>query len=218
MIMLTRLLTAGFATAVALSLAAPASATTIDFSSAGTNNGDIVAQTYGDSAEADLSYRTLEGGSGSIWGQTAPQSDAFVRFWAGNYSGDQAIYAAQTTHKLELSLAAGAGLHFTSVTFHLGGYPDSNKTTAFRLYDASWNELLSNDTLLISGTTGALVTLAVNTTTLYFQMGDDYNTGVTSLDFATSTATTPVPPALLLLLTAIGGVGLAGWRKKLSLT
>jgi hypothetical protein len=70
---------------------------------------------------------------------------------------------------------------------------------------------LSNS-LVISGTTGTLVSLAVNTTTLYFQMGDDYNTGITSLDFATAAAT-PVPPALLLFLTAIGGVGLAGWRK-----
>jgi hypothetical protein len=27
-------------------------------------------------------------------------------------------------------------------------------------------------------------------------------------------ATTPIPPALLLFMTAIGGLGLAGWRRK----
>src|SRR4051812_20305165 len=76
-IMKARILTAGIgalamAMAMALVLAAPAQATTIDFTGAAAVDYGAVPQTYGDSAEADLSYRTLAGGNN--WGQTAVQS------------------------------------------------------------------------------------------------------------------------------------------------
>jgi len=216
--MMARLLAVGlFAMATALSLTAPAQATTIDFTGAGTLNYDPVAQTYGDSAAADLSYRSLTGGNN--WGQTATQSADHVDYWAeANYSHDQAIFAVAGTDKLELGLQAGGGLHFTSVTFDLGSYPDSTRSIAFRLYDAGWNEILSNASLSIDGSAaGALVSLAVNTSALYFQMGDNWDTGIRSLTFQTAAntvAATPIPPSLLLFLAGIGGLGLTGWRRK----
>jgi len=198
-----------------LALASPAQATTIDFSGAGVADYDVVSQSYGDSAEAGLSYRTLNGGNN--WGQTATQSADHVDYWAdANYSHDQAIFAAANGNKLELSLQAGAGLHFTSVTFDLGGFNNADKAPALRLYDAGWNEILNNPAFGISGTAaGGLVTLAVNTSALYFQMGDDWNTGVRSVTFQTAgVATTPIPAALPLFASALGVLGFAARRRK----
>jgi hypothetical protein len=202
----------GLACLIATGAALPAAAATIDFTGAGTIDYQAVAQSYGDSAEADLSYRSLTGGNN--WGQTATQSADHVDYWSqANYSHDQAIFAAASTNKLELSAQAGAGLNFTSVTFDLGSYPNNTQVIAFKLYDSGWNEILSNDTFSIDGTTGSLITLALNTSAFYFQMGDNWNTGVRALTFQTAAAT-PVPPALLLFLTGLGGLGFAGWRRK----
>ncbi|WP_395022934.1 hypothetical protein [Dongia sp.] len=198
----------------AVTLAIPAQAATIDFTGAGTVNYEDVSQGYGDSAEADIGHRTL--GGGNNWGQFAAQTADHAEYWADtNYSGDNAIFAVSNGNKLEVSLLAGAGLGFTSISFDLGGFPNIDKTTAFRLYDAGWNLLLSDDTFAISGTTGGLVTLAVNTTALYFQMGDDWNTGVRSLSFQTAAvATTPIPAALPLFASALGALGFAARRRR----
>jgi hypothetical protein len=199
-------------------VASPALATTIDFTGAGAADYDVVSQSYGDSAEADLSYRTLQGGNN--WGQTATQSENFVYYWAdANYSQDQAIFAAHQGEKQELALQAGSGLRFTSVTFDLGSYPNVTKDTAFKLFDASWNELLSNSALSIDASAGALITLAVNTSALYFQMGDNWNNGIRSVSFATAPAAvaqTPIPAALPLFLSALGVLGFAARRRKLA--
>lgn len=199
-------------TAVAVSL--PAQATTIDFSGAGVADYDVVSQSYGDSAEADLSYRTLAGGNN--WGQSATQTENFVDYWADpNYSHDQAIFAAHQGNKQEFSLQAGSGLHFTSVAFNLGAFNNATLGAAFKLYDASWTEILSNDTLSIDGTTGALISLAVNTGALHFQMGDNWNTGIQSVSFQTAgVATTPIPAALPLFASALGVLGFAARRRK----
>jgi len=58
--------------------------------------------------------------------------------------------------------------------------------------------------------------LAVNTTALYFQMGDDWNTGIRSLSFETAVATTPIPAALPLFASALGILGFAARRRRKS--
>jgi hypothetical protein len=206
----------GLTSLAAMGAAMPAQATTIDFSGAGVANYDTVSQSYGDSAEADLSYRSLDGGDN--WGQTATQSFDHADYWSqANYSHDQAIFAASGGSKLELALNAGAALHFTSVSFNIGSYPDSAQVGAFRLYDAGWNLLLSSDTLGIDASTGALVSLAVNTSALYFQLGNNWNIGVRALTFQTAgVATTPIPAALPLFATALGAMGIAARRRRKS--
>jgi len=208
----------GLTSLAAVSFAMPALATTVDFTGAGAGNYAVVSQSYGDSAEADLTYRTLAGGNN--WGQTATQSANVVDYWAdANYSGDQAIFAAANSNKLELGLLAGSGLGFTSVTFKLGSYPNATQSAAFKLFDAGWNLLASNDTLSIDGATGALVSLAVNTTALYFQMGDNWNTGIQSVSYQTAAvAATPIPAALPLFATALGAMGFAARRRRKSET
>jgi len=195
----------------------PAQATTIDFTGAGVNDYDDVSQSYGDSAEANLSYRSLNGGNN--WGQTATQLADHVDYWAETtYSHDQAIFSVANGNKLEVSLAAGAGLTFTSVTFDLGGHNQTDKVVAYRIFDAGWNEIANDAAFFVSGNTGGLVTLAVNTTALYFQMGDDWNSGVRALSFQTAVAATPIPAALPLFVSALGALGWAARRRKAATT
>jgi hypothetical protein len=197
---------------MALLAAAPdASAITVDFTGAGVGNGSPVSQSYGDSASADLSYQTLNGGNN--WGQNAVQAQngGTVSYWTGGYSGDQAIYANSNGQKLELQLDAGPGLVFTSITFNLGGYSDANRLIDFKIFDANWTELLSGASFFISGTTGGAITLSLlNTSSIVFQMGDDWNAGLTGVTFdVAQVSAVPVPGALILL--GSGLLGFAGF-------
>lgn len=193
-----------------------ASAATVDFTGAGVANYDIVAQSYGDSAEADFSYRTLNGGNN--WGQFATQASDHVDYWAdANYSGDQAIFASSNGQKLELGLAAGAGLKFTSITIDLGSYPNSTRNIAFKLFDAAWKEILGDDLLSVDGTSGVdtLITFALNTTSVYFQMGDDWDVGPNSVSFETAKLTaTPLPGTLVMFGSGLAGLFGAYKRRK----
>jgi hypothetical protein len=206
---------AGLTALAAVSISLPAQATTIDFTGAGAANYDDVSNSYGDSAEADLNYRSLNGGNN--WGQFATQLADHAEYWNdANYSHDNAIFTTTSGNKLEVALHAGAGLKFTSVTFDLGSYPDVDRPIAYRLFDAGWNELLNNPAFVVSGTSaGGLVTLAVNSGSLYFQMGDDWDVGVRSLSFTTAAvATTPIPAALPLFASGLGILGWAARRKR----
>ena len=196
----------------------PAQATTIDFTGAGAVNYDDVSNTYGDSAEANLNYRSL--GGGNNWGQLATQTADHAEYWADtNYSSDNAIFAVNNGNKLEVALHAASGLLFTSVTFDLGSYPNVDRPIDYKLFDANWNELTSATGFTVSGTAaGALISLAVSTTSLYFQMGDDWDVGVRSLSYQTAVATTPIPAALPLFAGALGALGFAAQRRRKNTT
>ena len=85
----------------------------------------------------------------------------------------------------------------------------------YKLFDANWNELTSGNGFTISGmAAGTLISLAVNTTSLYFQMGDDWDVGVRSLSYQTAVATTPIPAALPLFAGALGVLGFAARRRR----
>lgn len=210
---------AGLMSLIAAGVAAPAQATTIDFTGAGASNYDDVSNSYGDSAEADLSYRSLNGANN--WGQSATELGDHAEYWNdSNYSGDNAIFSVANGNKLEVALHAASGLKFTSVTFDLGSFPNADRNIAYRLYNAGWTELLNDPSFLVSGTAaGGLVTLAVDTTSLYFQMGDDWDVGVRSLSFTTAAvAATPIPAALPLFAGALGALGFAAHRRRKSTT
>jgi hypothetical protein len=205
------LIQAGISVAL-MSIASLASAATVDFSGAGVNNNDLVSQAYGDTADVNLSYRTL--GALNNWGPGATQyicTDCnTVRYWnTATFSTDQAIFAAIGDGKLEVRLDAAPGLAFSSVAFHLGTWPggDTNDSE-YRIYSGAGVLLQSLAPVPISGSSaGLLVTFSPpnpDVTSIIFQLGDNWNRGINSLSYETVSAV-PLPGALLLM-----GSGLAG--------
>lgn len=193
-----------------------ASALTVDFSGAGTSNTSAVSQTFGDTAQVDLSYRTLNGGNN--WGINAIASNPTVRYWATPVTaGEEDIYAWSNGRKLELKLTA-APLHLlTRVSFRLGPYPNVTRNISYRIYDGL-GTLLTSAVNAAVPSAGLVVALNVSAPTIVFQMGDTSNVGLRSIEYDVQSpvSAVPVPPALPLLVSGLFGMGLLRRRKTTS--
>jgi hypothetical protein len=165
---------------------------------------------YGSSATATLEYSTVDSfGNGTVY-------TPYVSFWNGGYSGDDAIFASTNGRVLQVKLNAAPGLNLTSLALNLGGYFNTNKTVAYRVYDGAFNLLFQSNAFNISGANGGTaLAFALNTSTVIFQTGFDWNTGINKLEYATAApSTVPIPGALILLGTALAGAAGASRRRK----
>ncbi len=197
-----------------------AEATTIDFSAIAGSSGSIVNQSFGDSAEVDVTYATLNGGNN--WGQFATVSSNQVRYWDSAYSGDQAVYSDGDGKKFQVTLAATPGRKFTSMTFDFGAWPNLSRTIDYKAYDALWQQIGGANSFFLTGAAGGggLVSFALDTAAVVFQFGDDFNVGLNAISFETvgngDPNPVPIPAGIILAGTALAGLAGTGRMKNRS--
>ncbi|MBK5926160.1 hypothetical protein [Rhodobaculum claviforme] len=199
--------------AVALVLAAPVSAATLDFS------GDICGGPCINNAPIDSTY-------GSILGQLAVSytfnvntatSDAFLRWYGPDYSGLTGVAYGANGGRPEILFTPAAGYEVTIRSFQLGAWPNQNRTTQVSVLDRDGNALFASPAgITISGT--APTTFSgpwTRSDGLRIQWGPDgFNVGIDNIVFSVQpTGTTnviPLPASLWLLgggLVALLGAG-----------
>jgi hypothetical protein len=207
-------LVASTAVAAVMFLSSSAQAVVVDYSNlTGVGNGGAVTN-YGSSAEAEVTYSTLGGIVG--FGNNNSVLYSSAAYWnIANYSGDKAIYSVTDGNILQVKLDAASGSNITSLALNLGAYPDENQSINYRVFDGAFNQLFSGTGLFVSGTTGAVLNFALNSSTVIFQMGTDWNVGINQLTYETSNvAAVPIPGALLLFGTAVAGLAGAARRRR----
>jgi hypothetical protein len=188
--------------------AAPAMAVTsvVTFSPASCSvacvNTSLVAQSFGDTADVDLTYRATAG-----IGNTAT-AEGSLRYWNDSYSNSPAAYAQSGFGEIRFDVLTPGTLTLDSID--LGGWPNTPRTIAVRVYDLSYNLLASSNPVA-----PALSLLTVNfgqssTSGLIFQFGlDGFNGGIQNVTFSFNDGTDVVPePASWAML--IAGFGLVG--------
>jgi hypothetical protein len=188
-------------------------AVTVDFAGAAAGQNQQIAQTYGDSAFANFSYQTLNGGNN--WGPGASLSAGSPLYAANaNYSGDNAIFAL-ANRKVQIGMTAAPGNTFTGATFKLGTFNNNPRLVDYKIFDGAGSLLQSANGIAVPGV-GLMIALNVTAPAYLFQMGDSRFVGVTSVDYtvAPTPAPVPVPPAVLMLTTGLASLGLLRRRRK----
>jgi len=164
-------------------------------------SGSIVDQSYGDSSNIDVQYRTRDG-----FGDTAETSTA-VRWWQEDYS-DLVGVVYQNGNGLvgEIALIPVQGETVTLNSFDLGAWPNINKSTTVRIFDGDWNEIFTTGSIVVLGATRtSLMPSLTQEGPIYLQWGTDFDVGVDNLSFTLGGAVVPVPAAGLLMVSALAG-------------
>lgn len=202
--------------AAALSFAAPlswAAQYNLDFSSGIANT--TISQNFGDSAEADVSYRIVQ----SFGNSTLASGE--LRHWKTGY-GDLTGVAWSTNSSSRGEIRIQSLDSQATVTlngFDLATYGATARQGSWRVFDLSWNLLPngSGSALAPVGKSHLDVDLAIASVGgLILQWGDNPGiTGINNVSFSVSAPVvhTPLPPALLLLAPALGGLAMLRRRK-----
>jgi hypothetical protein len=202
-----------FAAAIAASalLALPASATVLNFTNTGCTSGGgtncLIPQSYGDSQEIDVSYRTLNASTG----QPAGTGLFYFAGGYGNLSGIVYGGSDSTHYKAELTLTAKPGKLVSLQSFDFGTYANRAAKVPITISDLDGNVLTSG--LYSTGYPGH-GTLSPNTALLsgiVIRWGpDSYNVGLDNITYTTGNAV-PEPASWAMML---AGFGALGWRAR----
>ncbi len=203
--------TAGIA---ALILSGPASAATfvLDFGNTncagGCTDGGTFVQTYGDQTGLDVSYQSLNGPGNSTVGYQG------LRYWNANYGNLNGVAWGGTSSnsgvpEITFTLTQPGTIRLNSLQY--AGWPNTNRSTGFRIYDLNYNLLFNSGALSAPGNGNNLITFNTgNNSGLRLQWGPDgYNAGIDNLSFSLNEPLGAVPePATWLMM--IAGFGLVG--------
>jgi hypothetical protein len=210
----TLVLAAIVAASAAAIVASPASAsvTTLNFSGAicgatGTSvcsNGAQIGAGYGDSAQLDVRYASIDGPSGATL-------ENFLRAWAtgfGNLSGI-AYAGGGNTSAVEIFLKPAAGYEVALLDFDFSTYQRRVPNVPIKIMSGS-GALLQQSTVSTNAPTHA--TYAANTdfyrTGIVLRFGPNaFDAGLDNLRFEVRESTVPEPGAWALMLLGFGGMG-----------
>jgi hypothetical protein len=200
-----------FLTATAAAFAGgPSNAAVIDFSNTGctANSGQncLIPQAYGDTADVDVSYRTLNAATGQLIGSGLFMFGSYGDLSNVVYGGSDALH-----YIAEITLTAKAGRLLSLQSFDVATYFGRASAVPISIYDLSGN-LLSGGTYATRSPTHA--TIAPDTDYLSgitIRWGpDSYNVGLDNIAYdvrATVPLPVPEPATWALMLCGFGSVG-----------
>lgn len=180
--------------AAAVLAAAQAQATSyvLDF-----NGFGEVSSTFGDNAEVDLGFRSIQSlATNPAWGD-APSSAGTINFWASGYGDlDGAAWASPNSSRGEIRIEAINPTDIVTIDgFDMGGWM-ADEVASWYIFDLAWNLIDSGSG--IAPDKDARLSVAPGASAaggLIFQWGDDaWDVGVQNFAFTVGRATTPPTP------------------------
>ena len=199
--------------ALALAVAVPVNAATLNFDTATCDSGyvcgdySLLDQSHGDVTGLDIVYD----------GDTATAGLQNVFYWTTGYESFASVIwtGRETTLSILFDVLAGYTLNITAINF--APYLNNIVSTQITVTDTTDNFIEASGTYDPLGTDNisTIAGLFSSTDGLLISFGPDaYNAGIGSIEYTlTPTAAVPVPAALPLLLVALGGLGIAGRRR-----
>jgi hypothetical protein len=195
-------------------LSIAAQANTLDFSGAicssaadgsgamtACSNGSRINQSYGDTAQVDVSFKSQIGGANSIF------------FWNSGYSGLNAVAYGDFNFTPEITLAA-IGSTITLQGADLGAWANTNRQSQLTVVDLATNTaVFSSGPITVLGATASSFIFSLSSNAGFaIRFGPEgYNVGIDNIQFTA----TPVPEAstYAMLLAGLAAVGTAVRRR-----
>jgi hypothetical protein len=196
-------------------LALPAHAAVLDFTNTGCTSSGVyclIPQTYGDTADVDVSYRTIQKSDGQTVGA------GLFDFKSGYGDLTHVVFGGtDMTHYLaEITLTAKAGRLLSLQSFDFATYGGRSSKVPINVFDLDGNVLTSGN---FSTNSPKHATLAMNSDFLsgvVIRWGpDSYNVGLDNIRYDTLLAA-PEPATWAMMLMGFGTLGWSMRRRQRS--
>lgn len=153
----------------------------LDFEGLGLNNYDPIPQSYGDTAWADVSYRSLDGfGDANV-----VLSDLY--FWNAGYGDlENVVFGndSEPTHVAEIRFDSLTANLVALNSFNAADYYGSASAQAFRVYDGNYNLLFELTDFSVNSATHDTISPNVSAQTLILQWDYPWAVGLDNISFS----------------------------------
>jgi hypothetical protein len=170
-------------------------------------NYSYLTQGYGSEPGLDIHYRSLSAAG------NGPVITDDMHYWNLNY-GDLVDVAwadgGDCCAVADITFTVHPGYSFQLLDMDTASWPNTDRTTDFRLYDLSYNLIGDTGQFTAPGNGHQIVTCSgcVTTTGYVLQFGPDaYNTGVDNIRFDLTQTGAPEPAEWALMLVGFGALG-----------